>query len=60
MISSTEPVINTMQTRFSYNLPSCLALIKGHFACTHQKDLTLGQCLDIDNMISPSKFDEVK
>ena len=29
------------------------------FSSTDQKDLKLGQCLDMDNMTSPSKFGDV-
>ena len=32
---------------------------KNIFGCTHQRDLKLGQCLDMDDMTSPSKFSEV-
>ena len=55
--------INTTQTRFSKNLPKS-ALWPGPykipiFRSTHKKDLKLGQCLDMDDMKSPSKFSVV-
>ena len=36
-----------------------MTLISAFFGSTHQKDLKLGECLDIGDMTSPSKFGEV-
>ena len=51
-VVSSEPVINTMQTRFPWSLPS-------GFRSTSQKDLKLSQCQDSNAMTTPNMFGEV-
>ena len=62
MAVTIELKINTMQTRFSKNLAKS-ALWSGPYkmpiSVLHQRDLKLGRCLDMDDMISPSKFGKV-
>ena len=53
-ISIAEPKTNTMQTNFSF-----VFVFFAVFGCAHQKELKLIQCLDMDDMTRPNKFDQV-
>ena len=56
---SIRPKNSTTQTRFSETLAKSVLLsgsYKMNFGSTYNEDLQLGQCLDIDDMTSPSKF----
>ena len=63
MTVTIKPKIDTKQTRLSKKsrkiYPLIWAFKNADFSSTNQKDLKLGQCLDIDDMTSPSKFGEV-
>ena len=52
--TSSELLINALQTSKIYAL--IWYLQSAAFKYTAQNDLKLGQCLDIDEMTSPSKF----
>ena len=53
-------MIDNMQNRFTKN-PKIFSLwySGSDFSYTFQRKLTLGRCLGIDNMTTPSKFSEV-